>query len=106
MNKVFSPVVRTVKYITLYGIVRAMAQNSDSEEILNICDGIVNANDWAVNRESQQTLLLISDVLNGVQKWIQQQPQRIMLQNTFDCAVKAYHIESFYVCDIQSEVDL
>jgi hypothetical protein len=106
MNEVFKPVSRQLQYITLYGIVRSFVQHSEDEEILNICEAIINENDWTVDGDSHHTMLLTDDVLRGVVKWIERQPHRVMIRNSYTNALRSYRIADNYVCDIQTASDL
>lgn len=106
MNEVYKPVSRSITYITLYGIVQAIVQHQDTEEILSIVDDIRNENDWTLDGDAQHTMLLTSDVLRGVQRWVDRHPHRVFMQRAFDSAHRAYRFGDEYVCDIGIASDL
>jgi hypothetical protein len=51
-------------------------------------------------------MLLTDDVLRGVVKWIERQPHRVMIRNSYTNALRSYRIADNYVCDIQTASDL
>lgn len=106
LKETYKPVRRVLEYITLYGIVQAIVQHQDTEEILSIVDDIRNENDWTLDGDSQHTMLLTSDVLRGINKWIERHPHRVFMRKAFDRAQRAYRFGDDYVCDIGIASDL
>ena len=106
LKETYKPVSRHLTYITLYGIVQAIVQHQDAEEILSIVDDIRNENDWTLDGDAQHTMLLTSDVLRGVQRWIDRHPHRVFMKNSYTNALRKYRIADEYVCDIGIASDL
>jgi len=106
MNEVYKPVMRCLDYITLYGIVQALVQHQETEEILSIVDDIRNENDWTLDGDAQHTLLLTEDVTRGVVKWIERHPHRHMMMQRYVNAQNAYHFYDAPFCDIGIASDL
>lgn len=106
MNEVYKPVQRELQYITLHGIVRSFVQHDDLQEILSICDDIRNEVDWTIDGDAQHTLLLTSDVLRGVEKWIERHPHRVFVKNSYTNALRTFRIADTYLCDIGVPSDL
>jgi hypothetical protein len=106
MNAVYKPVIRQLSYITLYGIVQAIVQHQDNDEIMSIVDGIRNENDWTIDGDAQHTLHLTADVLRGVEKWISRHPHPTFMHRQYSNAVRTYRIADEYLCDIGIASDL
>lgn len=105
-NEVYRPVSRQLEYITLYGIVQAVVQHQDTEEILSIVDDIVNENDWTVDGDATHTLLDISIVLAGVYKWAKRLPHATFMTQRIADAERSYGLNRHYMCDIGIASDL
>jgi hypothetical protein len=102
MNDTFAPFERQLGYITLYGIVRAMLQHNDDDEIINVCEDIAHTADWTVDGDSMHTLISTGDVLAGIRRWADKHPQSVLFNDLLVRAVEAYGIDKHYAVDIQS----
>lgn len=105
-NEIYRPVSRQVQYITLYGIVKAIVQHEDNEEILSIVDDIVNENDWTVDGESMHTLFDITIVFAGIYKWAKRLPHATFMTQRIADAERSYGFADIYLCDIGVSSDL
>jgi hypothetical protein len=65
-----------------------------------------NENDWTLDGDAQHTMLLTSDVLRGVQRWVERHPHRVFMKNAYTNALRTYRIADEYVCDIGIASDL